>query len=230
MVGSLLTQNPDLTLPPGKHSEVRHITVHHIRTIPGPRVTCRPQQLVPDRLTIAKTEFDAMLRDGTAHHSDSSWCTAIHIVPKKHNHWRPCGYYRALNTRTIPDAYTIRHIHDYSHQLFGCSVFSKIHLVRAYEQIPVYPDDIQNITITTPFCLLEFPSAYPSACSTQLCFAYLNDILIFSRSLEEHERHLQAHFDCLRGHGILINPAKCVFRAPEITFLGYKVSAGVSNL
>jgi hypothetical protein len=54
------------------------------------------------------------------------------------------------------------------------------------------------------------------------CFAYLDDILIFSRSLEEHLRTL---FDQLQRYGIRITPAKCVFRTPEVTFLGYKVSA-----
>jgi hypothetical protein len=56
------------------------------------------------------------------------------------------------------------------------------------------------------------------------CFAYLDDILVFSRSLEEHEQHLRALFTKLQRSGI-INTAKCVFRAPEVTFLGYKVSA-----
>ncbi|PNF15437.1 hypothetical protein B7P43_G18179 [Cryptotermes secundus] len=53
----------------------------------------------------------------------------------------------------------------------------------------------------------------------------MDDLLIFSRYLEEHEQHLRALFDRPQKYGILINPAKCVFRVPEITFLGYKVSA-----
>jgi cleavage and polyadenylation specificity factor subunit 1 len=57
------------------------------------------------------------------------------------------------------------------------------------------------------------------------CFAYLDDILVFSRSLVEHEQHLRAFFTQLQRYGIIINPAKCVFRAPDVTFLGYKVSA-----
>jgi hypothetical protein len=55
------------------------------------------------------------------------------------------------------------------------------------------------------------------------CFAYLDDILVFSRSLEEHEPHLRALFDQLQMYEILINPTKCVFRAPEV--VSYKVFA-----
>jgi hypothetical protein len=57
------------------------------------------------------------------------------------------------------------------------------------------------------------------------CFAYLDDILVFPRSLEEHEQHLRALFTQIQRYGIIINPAKCFFRAPEVTFLSYKVSA-----
>lgn len=81
-----------------------------------------------------------MLRDSTARHSKSSWPSALHIVPKD-NAWRPCGNYRALNAPTIPDHHPIRHIYDYSHQLVGCSVFSKIDLAREYNKIPIHTDD-----------------------------------------------------------------------------------------
>jgi cleavage and polyadenylation specificity factor subunit 1 len=139
---SLLAEFQDLIHPAGVQGEVHHSTVHHIGMIPGSSVTCRPRRLAPERLAIAKAEFDAILRDGTARRTESSWSSAIHIVPKKDNGWRTSGDYRALNARNIPDHYHVRHIHDYSYKLFGCSIFAKIDLVRAYNKIPVHPDDI----------------------------------------------------------------------------------------
>jgi hypothetical protein len=239
-VETLLSEFPDHICPTGVQREVRHNTVHHIRTTPGPTFTCRPRRLAPDRLAIAKAEFDVMSREGTARRSESSWSSALHIVPKKDNCWRPRGVYRALNSRTIPDRYPVRHNHDYSHHLSGCCFFFKIDLVRAYNQIPVHPGDIQKTAITTPFGLFQFPFmsfGLRNAAQTfqrfmddilqglDFCFTYLDDILVFSRSLEDHERHLRAIFGRLQMYVILINTAKCVFRASEVTFLGYRVSS-----
>jgi hypothetical protein len=104
----------------------------------------------------------------------------------------------------------------------------------------VHPDDIQKIAITTPFGLFEFPFMSFGLRNTaqtfqrfmddilrglDFCFAYLDDILVFSRLLQDHERHLRAIFGRLHMYGSLINPAKCVFRASEVTFLGYRVSS-----
>jgi hypothetical protein len=84
-VESLFAEFQDLTRPAGVQRGVGHNTLHHIRTIPGPPVTCRLRRLAPDRLAIAKAEFDAMLREGTARRSESSWPSALHIVSKKDN-------------------------------------------------------------------------------------------------------------------------------------------------
>jgi hypothetical protein len=68
-------------------------------------------------LAIAKTEFHAMLRDGRVRRPESSCSSALHLVPKKDKGWPPCDDYRVLRDRTVPDRYTVRHIHDYAHHL-----------------------------------------------------------------------------------------------------------------
>ncbi|KAG6439018.1 hypothetical protein O3G_MSEX000414, partial [Manduca sexta] len=240
----ILLEFPDLTRPPGKPRILKHCTTHHIITTEGPPVACKYRRLAPQKLCAAKKEFEEMVRCGTARPSDSPWSSALHLVPKADGSLRPCGDYRVLNARTIPDRYPVRHIGDVSHNLAKCSVFSTIDLVKAYQQIPVAPDDICKTAIITPFGLFEFPYmtfGLRNAGQTfqrfidgvirglDFCFAYVDDILVFSHTPKEHAQHLRILFNRLSEFGIVINPSKCVFGADTVTFLGYKISkAGTS--
>nr|XP_037877596.1 uncharacterized protein LOC101739129 isoform X2 [Bombyx mori] len=230
---------PEITRPAGTQRTVSHNTQHHIRTTPGPPVACAPRRLAPEKLKVAKAEFESMLADGTARPSDSPWSSPLHLAPKKDNGWRPCGDYRQLNARTIPDRYPVRHIHDFAHNIAGCSTFSTIDLVKAYNQIPVCADDIPKTAITTPFGMYEFPFmtfGLRNASQTfqrfvdemmrglDFVYCYLDDFLIFSRDSIQHEQHLRQVFTRLRDYGMVINLSKCVFGAPEVTFLGYRIS------
>ena len=105
-------------------------------------------------------------------------------------------------------------IHDYSHHLVGCTIFSTIDLVHAYHQILVHWDDVQKTAITTPFRLFEFPfmcfSLHNIAQTFQqsmdkiltgfdFCFTYIDDILVYSCTPEEYEPHFQTLFRQLQA-------------------------------
>ena len=202
-----LAQFPDATRPNGFEKEcTKHDVKHYIKTTPGSPEFCRPRGLAPDRFKKAKIEFNSMMHQGIIRPSKSPWASPLQLLPKKDNGLRPCGDYRALNARTIPDRYPAPHIEDFARTLHGCKVFTTVDLVRAYNQIPVAPEDVGKTAITTPFGLFEFsrmPFGLRNAVKTfqrfmdfvlrdlDFCYAYIDDILIASKNHAEHEEHLQ---------------------------------------
>ena len=243
----VLKEFPAVTRPQFSTGDVKHNVQHCIPTS-GPPTHAKARRLSPEKLAIARREFTEMERLGIVQRSSSAWASPLHMVEKKTpGAWRPCGDYRRLNNSTTHDRYPVPRLQDFASQLEGKRIFSKIDLVRGYNQIPVAPDDIPKTAVITPFGLFEFlrmPFGLKNAAQAfqrfmdEVCrgleefiFVYIDDILVASSNAKEHRRHLRLLFQWLAKYGLIVNVAKCVFGVDTIDFLGHRVTAqGITPL
>ena len=159
---------------------------------------------------------------------------------------RPCGDYHRLNSGMVPDTYPVPNMLDFASRAAGCTYFSKIDLKKGYHQVPMNAADIPKTAITTPFGLFEFTLMTFGMCNAGNTFQrlidrtlsgvenaspYLDDILVFSKSEEDHRWHLQETFTRLRAARLMANAEKCEFGKTSIEFLDHTVSAdGIAPL
>lgn len=235
----ILQEFSDVTKLSPYGSRTKSSIVHRIETT-GQPVFCRPRRLSPEKLAAAKAEFDFLLKTGICQPSDSNWSSPLHLVRKNDGTWRPCGDYRALNTQTLPDRYPLPYLTDFTANLRGKKIFSKIDLQKAFHQVPIHPHDVPKTAISTPFGLYEFKFMTFGLCNAaqtfqrlidevlrglDFVFPYIDDICIASSSIEQHRRDLTEVFRRLRENNLAINLNKCELGKNEIKFLGHLVDA-----
>nr|VZI16937.1 unnamed protein product [Spirometra erinaceieuropaei] len=140
----------------------------------------------------------------------------------------------------MPDRYPVPHLQDFAGALCGKTVFSKIDLVWAFHKIPIAAEDMPKTAVTTPFGLFEFlrmPFGLRNASQTfqrfidrvlrglPFVYAYIDDVLVASRDVEEHLQHLILLFDRFQQFGVTLHPSKCVLAATSLEFLGHLIDS-----
>ena len=236
----LLSSFPSVLSDAGFQLDSARHGVEHVVETTGRPVFAKARRLAPDKLLVAESEFKKLEAAGIIRRSNSAWSSPLHMVPKKDGTWRPCGDYRRLNLATTHDRYPLPNILDFANNLHGCTVFSKIDLVKGYYQVPMAPSDVCKTAIVTPFGLFEFlrmPFGLKNAAQTfqrlmdkifaglPYAFIYLNDILVASKDMDSHLAHLKQVLAILSDNGLVVNLDKCVFGKDSVEFLGHKVSA-----
>ena len=183
---------------------------------------------------------------GIVQPSVSPWASPVVLVPKKDGSLRFCVDYRRLNALTKKDVYPLPRVDDIVDTLGDARYFTTLDLASGYWQVELDNDARPKTAFTThqglfefvrmPFGLCNAPATFQRAMQTVLsglewqnCFVYIDDILIASRTLEEHLQHLAEVIDRLRKAGLRLKPKKCCFLCEEVSYLGHVLSArGVS--
>ncbi|GBG61076.1 hypothetical protein CBR_g18668 [Chara braunii] len=196
----------------------------------------------PGELEELRRQIDEMIDKGWIKPSESEFGAPVLFVPKKGGKLRMCIDYRGLNRITRKNAYPLPRIDDLLDAAGGCKVFSKIDLKSGYHQIEVDPADQHKTAFKTrdglyeftvmPFGLTNAPATFQSLMDKVLCeqigrfvVVYLDDILIFSKSIEEHLKHLEEVLAILKKTQLHLNLEKSEFGRDSVIYLGHRLSA-----
>ncbi|GBG79198.1 hypothetical protein CBR_g28915 [Chara braunii] len=187
-----------------------------------------------------RRQIDNMIGKGWIKPSESKFGAPVLFVPKKGGKLRMCIDYRGLDRITRKNAYPLSCIDDWLDVVGGCKVFSKIDLKSGYHQIEVDPADQHKTAFKTrdglyeftviPFGLTKAPATFQSLMDkvfrnqiNRFVVVYLDDILIFSKSME-HMRHLEGVLQTLKDVQLHLNLEKSDFGRDSVIYLGHRLS------
>ena len=191
-------------------------------------------------------QIDEMLKQNIIRHSHSPWCSPIWVVPKKQDasgkqKWRIVVDYRKLNEKTIPDRYPIPKIEEILDRIGRSQYFSTIDLKSGFHQIEIHPADVEKTAFSTdsghyeylrmPFGLNNAPATFQRLMNSVLhgligktCLVYMDDVVVFSTSLQEHIEKLKQVFERFRACQLKIQLDKSEFLKKEAEFLGHIIT------
>ena len=195
---------------------------------------------VKERELIQKT-LEELTEKGHITPSNSPFGAPILFVGKKDGTMRMCMDYRALNKITIKNRYPLPRINDLLDMLNGAQFFTSLDLQSGYHQIRIRPEDCHKTAFNTPFGHYEWrvmpfglcnaPPTFQRAMNSlfgkrvgQYVLVYMDDILIYSKTREEHLKHLREVLALLEEHNYYCKRSKCHFLKTEVKFLGHVIS------
>ena len=202
-------------------------------------------RLSPSEKSELENQLADLLKRGHIRPSVSPFGSPILFVKKKDGSQRMVIDYRSLNKLTVKNKYPLPRIDDLLDRLHGAKYFSSIDLMSGYHQIRLHESDVPKTAFRTPAGLYEFLvlpfglSNAPATFQTEMnrllghlsyVIVYLDDILIFSRSAEEHEQHVREVLSILRREKLIAKAVKCAFFQISLPFLGHIISAEGSTV
>lgn len=215
---------------------------HHIRLQDQTPFKERPRPIHPSDREAVKQHLRELLDAGIIRESESPFASPVVLVRKKNGKIRLCIDYRKLNTRTIKDAYALPNIEETFSALSGARWFSVMDLRSGYYQVEMAEEDKPKTAFTCPLGFYEFnrmPQGVTNAPSTfqrlmERCvgdlhlsevLVFLDDLIVFSETLEEHETRLMKVLHRLKDYGLRLSPEKCYFFRSSVKYLGHVVDA-----
>ena len=217
------------------------MTEHHIETGLAQPVRLPPYRPPHAYRDAVKKELQEMLSSGIIEPSTSEWSAPIVLVKKKDGSMRLCVDHRRLNQISRSDAYPMPRVDDLIDRVGKSTYISTLDLTRGYWQVPVAKIDRPKTAFATPFGLYQFntmPFGLQGAPATfqrlmdcvirglEFAAAYLDDLIVFSESWEDHLIHIRSVLEQLRKAGLTAKAKKCEFGASECVYLGHIVGSG----
>ena len=214
---------------------------HHIRLSDNAPFRERSRRIAPADFDDLRRHLQGLLAAGIIKESRSPYASPIVLARKKNGQLRMCVDYRTLNRRTIPDQYTVPRIDDALDCLSGSKWFSVLDLRSGYYQIPMANEDKEKTAFICPLGFFQFermPQGITGAPATFQrlmekavgdmhmleVIVYLDDLIVFGKTLEEHEQRLLRVITRLEEAGLKLSLDKCQFCRPQVTYVGHIVS------
>lgn len=224
-----------------------NLIAHDIPLLDDVPIRQRYRRIPPSEYEEVKQHINQLLEAQVIRESSSPYASPIVLVRKKDGSLRMCVDYRQLNSKTRKDAFPLPRIEESLDALAGARWFSTIDLASGYNQVPVSEADRPKTAFCTPFGLFEWnrmPFGLCNAPSTfqrlmqrlfgdqqcQTLLLYLDDIVVFSSTVQQHLERLEMVLGRLQQEGLKAKLSKCAFFRNKVPYLGHVVSdKGVST-